>query len=56
MNIVKRTEELGGSQATAVSKEGSVTDQGKHLLIVEDDPGLQSQLRWCFEDYKVVIA
>lgn len=56
MNIVKRTEELGASEATAVSKEGSVTDRGKHLLIVEDDPGLQSQLRWCFEDYKVVIA
>ncbi len=28
----------------------------KHLLIVEDDPGLQSQLRWCFEDYDVLIA
>jgi two-component system, NtrC family, response regulator len=26
------------------------------LLIVEDDPGLQKQLRWCFEDYEVVIA
>ncbi len=26
------------------------------LLIVEDDPGLQSQLRWCFENYEVVCA
>ena len=26
------------------------------LLIVEDDPGLQSQLRWCFEDYEVFVA
>jgi two-component system NtrC family response regulator len=26
------------------------------LLIVEDDEGLQSQLRWCFKDYNVVIA
>jgi two-component system, NtrC family, response regulator len=26
------------------------------LLIVEDDPGLQKQLRWCFEDYEVVLA
>ncbi len=26
------------------------------LLIVEDDPGLQRQLAWCFEDVKVVIA
>ena len=28
----------------------------KTLLIVEDDPGLQSQLRWRFEDYNVVLA
>ncbi|MFO1429704.1 MAG: PEP-CTERM-box response regulator transcription factor [Candidatus Competibacteraceae bacterium] len=28
----------------------------RKLLIVEDDPGLQSQLRWCFEDYEVVTA
>ncbi len=26
------------------------------LLIVEDDPGLQSQLRWHFDQYDVVIA
>lgn len=26
------------------------------LLIVEDDPGLQSQLRWCFDGYEVVTA
>ena len=28
----------------------------KPLLVVEDDPGLQSQLRWCFEGYDVIIA
>ena len=28
----------------------------KKLLIVEDDPGLQSQLRWTFDDCKVVVA
>lgn len=28
----------------------------KTLLVVEDDEGLQSQLRWCFEDYKVLVA
>ncbi len=28
----------------------------KHLLVVEDDPGLQSQLRWCFSGYDVQIA
>lgn len=28
----------------------------KLLLVVEDDPGLQKQLKWCFEAYEVVIA
>ena len=26
------------------------------LLIVEDDPGLQSQIMWCFEGYDVLLA
>ncbi|MEE9396811.1 MAG: PEP-CTERM-box response regulator transcription factor [Methylococcales bacterium] len=26
------------------------------LLVVEDDPGLQNQLRWSFDDYKVHLA
>ncbi|MGH8280211.1 MAG: PEP-CTERM-box response regulator transcription factor [Gammaproteobacteria bacterium] len=26
------------------------------LLVVEDDPGLQRQLRWSFDDYEVVVA
>ena len=33
-----------------------MSDQQKRLLVVEDDPGLQSQLRWCFEDYEVLAA
>jgi two-component system NtrC family response regulator len=28
----------------------------KKLLIVEDDPGLQSQMKWCFEDVEVHVA
>ncbi len=28
----------------------------KHLLVVEDDEGLQNQLRWAFEGFEVVIA
>ncbi|MDX1481812.1 MAG: PEP-CTERM-box response regulator transcription factor [Woeseiaceae bacterium] len=31
-------------------------DKGRKLLIVEDDPGLLNQLRWCFEDYDVCTA
>jgi len=33
-----------------------VNELNKSLLIVEDDEGLQSQLRWCFDDYNVVIS
>jgi len=28
----------------------------KTLLVIEDDAGLQSQLKWCFDGYKVLIA
>jgi two-component system NtrC family response regulator len=33
-----------------------VSSAKKYLLVVEDDKGLQSQLRWAFEDFEVVIA
>lgn len=33
-----------------------MTDSSRKLLIVEDDPGLLSQLKWCFEDYDVFAA
>ena len=32
------------------------TSEPMKLLVVEDDPGLQSQLRWCFEGYEVLQA
>ncbi len=32
------------------------TRKDSALLIVEDDPGLQKQLRWSFEDYGVAVA
>ncbi|WP_031433178.1 PEP-CTERM-box response regulator transcription factor [Methylomarinum vadi] len=31
-------------------------DDNKILLVVEDDTGLQKQLKWGFEDYQVVLA
>jgi len=35
----------------------SASKQGKpRLLVVEDDPGLQSQLKWCFEDYDARVV
>ena len=33
-----------------------MADDKPILLIVEDDPGLQSQLKWVFEDYQIVQA
>jgi two-component system NtrC family response regulator len=33
-----------------------VSGERRRLLVVEDDKGLQSQLRWCFEDYEVLVA
>jgi two-component system NtrC family response regulator len=33
-----------------------MSPSSKTLLIVEDDPGLQSQLRWCFDSFEVVTA
>ena len=31
-------------------------NEKKHLLVVEDDKGLQSQLRWAFDGFEVIIS
>ncbi|VAW71909.1 Response regulatory protein, partial [hydrothermal vent metagenome] len=31
-------------------------ENNKKILIVEDDPGLQKQMKWSFEDFEVFIA
>ncbi len=33
-----------------------MTEEKQKLLIVEDDPGLQKQLKWCFDEYAVIQA
>jgi len=33
-----------------------VAEQDRKLLIIEDDPGLQSQMRWCFDAYDVGVV
>jgi len=33
-----------------------VQESDRNLLIVEDDEGLQRQLRWCFDGYEVAVA
>ncbi|MEL6875406.1 MAG: sigma 54-interacting transcriptional regulator, partial [Pseudomonadota bacterium] len=31
-------------------------EQKEKLLVVEDDPGLQKQLKWAYEDFEVLVA
>ena len=33
-----------------------MTDEPKVLLIVEDDEGLQRQLKWAYDGYQVIVA
>jgi len=33
-----------------------LSENKQKLMIVEDDPGLQSQLKWSFEDFEVIVA
>jgi two-component system NtrC family response regulator len=33
-----------------------VAEDKPTLLIVEDDPGLQKQLKWCFDEYEVIAV
>jgi ActR/RegA family two-component response regulator len=33
-----------------------IQDPKPKLLIVEDDEGLQRQLRWAYDDYEVIVA
>ena len=33
-----------------------MADDKPTLLIVEDDPGLQKQLKWCFDEYQVIAV
>jgi len=33
-----------------------MADKKSKLLIIEDDPGLQAQLKWAYDDFDVVIA
>jgi two-component system, NtrC family, response regulator len=34
----------------------AISENTKDLLIIEDDPGLQKQLKWCLSGYNVFIA
>ena len=33
-----------------------MSDKRRTLLIVEDDPALQKQMRWAFDQYETVVA
>ena len=40
----------------AVRSKVKATDEKPILLVVEDDPGIQKQMRWSFDQYEVVVA
>ena len=42
--------------ANKSGKKSPKKTASKPLLVVEDDVGLQSQLKWCFDDYEVLLA
>jgi two-component system NtrC family response regulator len=33
-----------------------MADKKPPLLVIEDDPGLQAQLKWAYDDFEVIIA
>lgn len=33
-----------------------MTKKNRKVLVVEDDPGLANQLKWCFDGYEVILA
>ena len=33
-----------------------MSEQLPKLLIVEDDPGLQAQLKWAYDDFEVTVV
>ena len=33
-----------------------MTEAKPKLLVVEDDPGLQAQLKWAYEDFDVTVV
>ncbi|MEZ5490806.1 MAG: PEP-CTERM-box response regulator transcription factor [Gammaproteobacteria bacterium] len=39
-----------------MTRRDSDNKDTRYLLVVEDDKGLQSQLRWAFEDHEVILA
>jgi two-component system NtrC family response regulator len=39
-----------------MTRHDSKKSSTRYLLVVEDDKGLQNQLRWAFEDHEVILA
>lgn len=59
MTVSKRvtlSEGRGVSNSSIGEEVSMAKEKPKYLLVVEDDPGLQRQLKWCFEGYEVLIA
>ena len=44
------------AEPTEAGKRGGMTEQRRSLLVVEDDPALQLQMKWAFDGYEVAVA
>jgi two-component system NtrC family response regulator len=47
---------LGGTGVSDSAAGQGAGPNRPRLLVVEDDPGLQRQLRWAYEDFEVLVA
>src|SRR5690606_21907615 len=53
----RRCSRADPDNSTETSIRGGIMAEAKpKLLIVEDDQGLQAQLKWAYDDFEVVIA
>src|SRR3546814_8368476 len=55
----RRRARRGGKRCAGEESGNDMSESGtglRTLLVVEDDAGLQTQLKWAYEDYRVLVA
>ena len=57
MSATGRPERLSAQVSRAEKREGTPMNETRtRLLIVEDDPALQKQMCWAFDQYETIVA